>query len=54
MPVWLSLVMGTAVTIVPQLISTLNPELQGIATGVLAMATSIYHLYQPTPGTQAN
>ena len=49
MPIWLSLVLGTAITAAPQFISALPAEVQGVATAVFAMGTGIYHLYQPAP-----
>jgi len=51
MPIWLSLLLGTAVTAAPQFISILPHELQGVFTAVFAMGTSAYHLYQPAPST---
>lgn len=51
MPVWLTLLLGTAVTAAPQFISVLPAELQGVFTAIFAMGTSAYHLYQPAPLT---
>jgi len=49
MPNWLTLAIGTALTVAPQLVSFLPPEISVIATAILAAATGIYHLYQPSP-----
>lgn len=49
MPAWLTVVLGTALTVAPQFIAALPAEVGNLATAVMAMATSIYHLYQPSP-----
>ena len=51
MPVWFSLIIGTAATALPQFINALPHEVQGLATAVMAMGTGIYHLYRPSPGS---
>ena len=50
MPSWLSLTIGTLLTIVPQIVTVVPSPYREIATGALALGTSLYHLFQPTPG----
>lgn len=49
MPSWLSLTIGTLLTIVPQIVTVVPSPYREIATGVLALGTSLYHLFQPAP-----
>lgn len=50
MPSWLTVTVGTLLTIVPQLVLAVPSPYREIATGVLALGTSLYHLFQPQPG----
>lgn len=49
MPNWLTVTVGTLLTIVPQLVSVVPSPYREIATGVLALGTTLYHLFQPAP-----
>lgn len=50
MPNWLSLTIGTLLTILPQLAPVIVPPLyRDIATGAFALGTSVYHLFQEKP-----
>jgi hypothetical protein len=40
---------GTALTIAPQVIPFLPPPVSVIATALLATVNGVYHLYQPSP-----
>lgn len=45
----ISVLMGGLVTIVPQVIPMLPAEWRTVVTGLLGVAVSVWHLYQPAP-----
>ena len=51
MPVWLTVLAGAALSAAPTFISFLPPQISPIITGIMALGTGAYHLYQPVPGT---
>lgn len=51
MPAWLTVLIGGLLTAAPQYVPMLPHEVQGALTAVFAVATSMFHLFQPAPGT---
>ena len=49
MPNWLTLLIGTALVVAPQVVPLLPADAAIVASAILAAATNIYHLYQPAP-----
>jgi hypothetical protein len=53
MPVWLTVVAGAALSAAPTFLSFLPPPISAALTGLIALGTGAYHLYQPAPSTPA-
>jgi hypothetical protein len=46
---WLTVVIGGALTVVPQILSVVPAPYSELASAVLAAAVAGWHLYQPSP-----
>ena len=53
MPSWLTVLIGGVATALPIATPFIPPPFNIVATGVLGIATGIYHLYQESPSTVA-
>jgi hypothetical protein len=52
-PNWVTVLIAAGATALPTFISSLPLEYAAVASAVIAALASIYHLYQPVPGTEA-
>jgi hypothetical protein len=51
MPTIFTVLAGAALSAAPTFVSFLPHELAGTLTAVFALATGVYHLFQPAPGS---
>lgn len=49
MPTWLSLFLGSAISVLPSVIPAIPQPFGAIATAALSLGNAIYHLFQPPP-----
>jgi hypothetical protein len=51
MPSWATILIAAGLVALPTFISALPPEYAAAASAIVAALASVYHLYQPVPGT---